>query len=768
MNRTLFPKVNKSLLCLIAIQLFVLFFALGLFILHKNDSVSRTFVADDFILSAGELTEDLAVIDDTSGHNGSFLTVSSSLPKGSYQIQINYLSTATGNSAGILASDISNIHFRSNSIQLHTTTANALLTLELGSPCENVSVNISYGGAGILEIYSISIVETTSFYKRGLVYALGICALLSLGYFFLQAPPATRKTVFLLGAIFCTSCIPLLVDYMIVGHDLPFHLLRIEGVHHSLRQGIFPVKIDPVWAKDYGYAVSVFYGNALLYIPAFLRLFGFTVQGAYKTFVLFMNLGTVLLSYYSFKIMFRSERAGIWGSLLYTLSIYRLSDLYVRAAVGEYSALMFLPLVLCGFYLAFTAADSKTYKWWKPVSMISLGLTGVIQTHILTCEMIAVLVIIVCLVLIKKVFQPGTFRILAVSAISTVLLNLGFLVPFLDYYTSDINIRSEEWGSGAFDLIQGKGMFPAQLLNFLPKYTGGSWDTVSGISSEATYAPGIVLLLFALLFLYIVLCEKETYFSSQTAHLHKPAVLCCILGFFTLWMSSCYFPYDALSGLHPVAATLVSSLQFPWRFLAPATVLLVFVAVYTIMQLSDHKQTNGVLLLSVLALLFAVNIGWFYHDYMYTGSPYRVYETHELDSMAMYSYEYLPTGTDPSLITEGRILTDNCTYTDYTKEGTSIHTYIDAGPDGGYITFPLNHYKYYACVDADTGQYLETAPGYNNMVKVTIPENYNGEIKVFFREPLHWRIAEIVSLLTFAAGIIVVAIKNRGLRNNPA
>lgn len=791
MKKWSFPKINKSILGLAAIQLVILFLALGSFLVHKQDSFSRNFTVDDYAMSAGQLTEDLAIIEDSSGHTGSFLRLNFPAEPGSYLVSLQYLATGNGSSISAYGESISNLHFRSSSVALKPTTSHASLTFELDRATDNLYLDLSYGGAGTLEIHSITVQETTSYYKRQLIYALGLCILINLGYLFFRAPKDKRKAAFLLGGIFLASCTPLFLDYLIAGHDLPFHLLRIEGVHQSLRQGIFPVKIDPVWAQDYGYAVSVFYGNALLYIPALFRLFGFTVMGAYKAFVVLINLATVLIAYYSFRTMFHSTKAGLWGSLFYTLSLYRLSDLYVRASVGEYCALTFLPLVLCGFFLAFQDARDTSRKWWQISGTIALGLTGIIQSHVLTCEMIAVFVVLVCLILIKKVFRLRTFRTLAVGAGLTLLLNLGFLVPFLDFYNGSINIRSEEWGGGAFDLIQGKGMFPAQLFSLFQKTNGGTWDTISGITTEATYAPGIVLILGLALFLYLILCEHK-----KKQPLYYPALLCSILGGAALWMSSCYFPYDQLSGLSEAVASLISPLQFPWRFLAIATVLLVFTLVYTLGMLcpgavydntavkeelipSDEAATgkeiaNGALysapgnalLIAGLAILFVINVTWFFYDFTITGNPYRVYETHELDSMALYSEEYLPTGTDSSLISAGRILADGCSYTDYFKEGTTIRATVTTDALGGYLELPLNYYKYYACEDLSSGEKFPVSAGCNNMVKVSIPGNYTGQIEVSFQKPWFWTLSEILSVFSLIAVVCSFLYRSRKTNQN--
>ena len=127
----------------------------------------------------------------------------------------------------------------------------------------------------------------------------------------------------------------------------------------------------------------------------------------------------------------------------------------------------------------------------------------------------------------------------------------------------------------------------------------------------------------------------------------------------------------------------------------------------------------------------------------------------------MSSAEYLPTGTDTSLIVAGRIVADGCSYFDYSKEGTTIRTTVVTEATGGYLELPLNYYKYYTCRDCETGEVFTVGPGYNNTVKVTLPGNYTGEILVSFREPWFWRLSEILSGVSLIALLLGMAMSSR-------
>ena len=113
-----------------------------------------------------------------------------------------------------------------------------------------------------------------------------------------------KKHILLYIILIIFTSVPIINDFLFRGHDIYFHLMRIEGLAQGLRCGQFPVKIQPVWYDDFGYAVSVFYGDLFVYIAAFLRLMGFSLQDSYKGYLICCNIATILISGYSFGKIF--------------------------------------------------------------------------------------------------------------------------------------------------------------------------------------------------------------------------------------------------------------------------------------------------------------------------------------------------------------------------------------------------------------------------------------------------------------------------------
>ncbi len=744
----MFAQINqrKKTYLYIALQLFIVAAALFGWLLTRGSLFHKTFTLDEYLVSAQTVVVEDVTTDDTMSSGGVFLTTPElSLQKGSYLIYIHYNANAGESTVHGSSSQLGFMEMTCPDALLNPAYHRAEMMLDLSRSVTDFTLSASFSGSGYLSITGISITETTDQAKRAIVRAFALCLLLNLLLLFRKSSPSSRKVMLTLAAIFGVSCYPLYLDYLPVGHDINFHLLRIEGIAKGLSNHTFPVKIHPFWAKDYGYAVGVMYGDAFLYFPALLRRFGYSVQSAYKLYAASINLGTVVISYFTFKRMFQRKQAGLLGSLVYSLSVYRLIDTYTRASAGEYTAMMFFPVVLCGFYLIFTEASRE--NWHKYAAITSLGLTGLIQSHILSCEMAAFVILAVCLLLIRRVFRRYTFTALAFAALLSVLLNLGFLVPFLDYYGTDLYINSESWTGSTIGFFQDNGLFPVQLFPLFGHGSGSAYHAQAGVSHEVTITMGIAFLLGLLLFLYLVLCH---YKECRARKHFAPACVCTALGCLLLYMSTCYFPWEAIASWGAPVKKLIYSMEFPWRLLAPATVLLTFSCCFSVSVLYDiyAKPAVHMILLS-LSVLSAINCGWYLYDFTFSGDPYRVYTDYEQNSMCMFSYDYLPAETDPENIEDNLIVTEGISsFEAYEKQGTKILCSVAAEKTGGYIDFPLNYYKYYACRDTVTGEPLEVSGGYNHMVRVSFPANYSGEIFLSFREPLHWRLSELLSLLT--------------------
>lgn len=757
------PK--KYLIFLLVIQLLFVTHAINAYI-NFESGAPRRLTASSFSNRIGELTDNAYYVDSSSITTDAGDSITTGLQtftygpyievgKGTYSVTLYYHTDTEGNFCYVYSNSLTDFQLSSSyRIALPKEQDSVTFTFLISQRVEDLEIITEYCGQGSLSIEQMELTNTPTYYARNIVITLALCLLVLVIYYFYISNIHVRKTVLGLSLITLASCYPLFADYIPSGHDLSFHITRIEGLARGLMQGVFPVKIQPFWANDHGYAVGVFYGDLFLHIPAFLRIVGFSLMEAYKTYVFVINLLTVLICWRCFKGIFQSNRIGLLGAFLYTLAPYRLSNVYLRCSVGEYTALTFMPLVLYGFYRIFT--DEPTKKgYWKNFLFPTLGLTGIIQCHVISCEIVGIFIILACLIMIKKICNLRVFFTLCLTLIITILLNLNFLIPFFSYFKGDFVMNSTDWYSTP---IQSAGAYITQLFPLFQNGVGSSTSAV-GMSEEMPLGAGFALFIGLLLFFYLRFCTNR---SENNRTLYKLGTFSSILALLALYMSTNLFPWNSLSKWGDLLTTMIYNLQFPWRFLTLATLFLVIVtcASLTVAHKQFAKEKFGCIL-AIVMCFFITSTCWFYYDLLNRSSAYRPYAASDLNSMLLGTEEYLPAGTVLSQLTsdtptpgEG---VDICSYE---KNGTTIQLHIITQDSPGYVELPLLYYKGYTALFEHSALHLEK--GNNNVIRLEVPANFDGEVTVIFKEPLSWRLGELISLvisLGIIIGLFITALK---------
>ena len=546
------------------------------------------------------------------------------------------------------------------------------------------------------------------------------------------------------------ASVPLFVDYMYPGSDIGYHLLRIENIKDGLLSGQFPVRIDPSWLRGHGYASSLGYGETLLYIPAILRLLGFTLRGSYNIFFFLLNLGTCLIAYFSFKGIFQSARLGLFSSILYTLSIYRLYKLYSWSALGEAQAMIWLPLIFYAVYrlLADDCEKSGYSKKWIP---LAIGFSGIVQCHVLTCEITVFFLAIICIIFWKRVFRKKTFLAFVKAFMGTCAISAWFVVPFLDFIMNvDIVIHH------VFSTtIQEEGLYPANLLlAFFHRGSNRNMESNGMVNMEAlgvgitmTAAAGIMLFLW---FWGYLKDEREE------RALIKGGKVATILGITGMFMSLRIFPWNKLQSINSVIAELISSIQYPNRFLLLVTLLLTFSAGVAVLCIGKRFGRKIMYVASISFLLTGLLTALFYMSSIVTdaGGLY-LYDVKGAGTREISRGEYMRYGADANKYVYQRLpAPDGVEVIDYNKEWLDIDLIVCNNSGGeSYIDLPLQNYKGYVAM-TDAGQKLQICDGENVDIRVLLPEGFAGEIQICFQPFWYWRLAELVSLFSVVTLIV--------------
>ena len=553
--------------------------------------------------------------------------------------------------------------------------------------------------------------------------------------------PAKNKTItFLLGLIILAAALPISIDYVLGGGDTGYHLMRVEGIVDGLRAGQFPIRISPEWQQGYGYASPIFYGETILYLEALFRLIGFTVTTSYRLFQFIMTAATVLISYFCYKKIFREAYIGVFCSMLYSLSVYRIYKVWICGAFGEGLGFMLLPVFVYGFYRVFTQdIHEESYKRsWLP---LTVGFSLLVQSHLLSGELVGFFTVLLCLIFWKKVFRRQTFLVLAKTVIYSVLLSAWFLVPFADYMsTGEFVINNVSART-----IQSRGLYPAHLLFTFFKSGSTVLFEEQGMYDTAPMGVGIALIGALALFLFL-------WWSGRLHKMRKEerglGIVAGVFGVLSLWMSLSLFPWDRIQAINSVTATLVSSIQFPNRLLTIGTVCLTTVAGVSGRYIWDYCDKRKICAWFAMGGLL-VTIGSLHltDNMLASVNGFRIYNHEGMGTGYISGGEYLPYGADASrFVWHDPVCSGMLTADRYEKKslGASV-CMTNSGESTEHASFGLLYYKGYHAYDRESGGELPCYAGDNFEVIVDIPAGFEGDIDVRFVSPWYWRAAELVT-----------------------
>lgn len=753
--------VNRKIILWAAVLMQVMI-CIAVFAYYKDESVLYDFrtdhlVSDNIVIDNFLESQEIGYyIDSSEESKENFVaTTPVDLRFGMYKVVFHYQSGDNGNTY-ILTSD--NMDFREllgnynknlpPDKKIYTTN------LWLSRNMLNFAVQFNFGGEGYFFISRVEILENRNWVigAGGLLLLVFLCMDLLI-VFRSRIKVKTgekewKNRVLAFSIIIIFTSLPLFNYYLFefYGHDLGFHLMRIEGIKEGIQSGQFPVKIQPKWWNGYGYAVSIFYGDILLYFPAFLRILGLGVQTAYKCFVLFINILSAGIAYYSFKRLFHDERIGLLGCMLYNTSIYRLVCIYVRAAVGEYCAMMFLPLIITAVYEILWQEERKENlrsSWLMGVA----GFSGLILTHVISTEITVVAVAVFCLVYWKRTFRKSALLQFVKMGAGILVCTLWFVVPFIDMF------RGQYWfnSADASGPIQTHGVFLGQLINLFPYAQGDALSHTAiegvGLGDELCYSIGGGLLAGVLLFIWY--CTNYGQKKSRKIIFGKMLLITSIV---LMIMSTIYFPWNDLEQLSGILSFMIRHIEFPWRLLGLIMLFLTTLALLTVKVFFETGGDKGKLACMIILFFAVMSSGYFVGRLTNDKQTIYVQNSDDISTYVPIGREYLPEkvskdatfSTEQPVCSEGMLLES--------VERSYLRFEINCSnqtEDEGYIDLPLLYYKGYEVEASGTEGEIKVGESDSGFLRITLPGGFSGKIMIDYFEQWYWRIAEIMSLVGF-------------------
>ena len=122
----------------------------------------------------------------------------------------------------------------------------------------------------------------------------------------------------------------------------------------------------------------------------------------------------------------------------------------------------------------------------------------------------------------------------------------------------------------------------------------------------------------------------------------------------------------------------------------------------------------------------------------------------------------MPVETNVELLTDKLESTENIIVHGWKRDGIDLSCDLqNLSEEEQRIELPLLGYRYLEAEDNEFELDFKVLKSENGLVEIIIPGKYQGNIVVHYREPIGWRVAEIISVIVFFRICIWVLVENR-------
>ena len=365
------------------------------------------------------------------------------------------------------------------------------------------------------------------------------------------------------------------------GRHSVYFLFEFDRV---IQDGILYPRWLPDFTFGYGYPFFNIYGPAAFYVGEAFHLIGFDFVSATK---IVFGLAILLSGPAMFGFIKRltgSSQAAFLSGLAYIYIPYHLADIYVRAALAESFALIFLPLTLWGFYEVVVNPRRTT------IVAAAVAYGAMLFTHngiaLLFTPVLGIWVLFLMIGEFQKQRRSlATLVRLGLPPLGTLTLGLGlagiFVIPLALEYSG---VRVDQWTANYYDYSY---HFVSLFQLFNPGW--GFGISVPGPRDGMSFQLGVVPVLLAVLSI-LTIVKNPNGFRRYWLFFAAMTVVVALLMFgpsLPIWET----------------LRLVMFAQFPWRLLTLTTVSLAVLAGAIVYSEKAEEFSLPTILLGVLILL---------------------------------------------------------------------------------------------------------------------------------------------------------------------
>ncbi len=445
-----------------------------------------------------------------------------------------------------------------------------------------------------------------------------------------KLPHGVSPNVVLIVALSVFAWAPLVgPPYFLNAHDAPHSLFYFNQFDQAIRDGVLYPRWGVDFALGYGYPLFNIYSTLAFYVAEVFHLLGAGLTGAVKlTYILAFILSG--LTMYAFAKRVFGAEAGILAGIVYMYVPYHLLDIYVRCAFVEFFALVFLPLILLLFH------DLAEKRHPRQLVLAGLAYSGLFLTHAATALIFTLLLVpyVAFLILCKfaahssivalrseqaslKTGWVELLRLVGLSlgaAVLALALSSIFLLPML---TEKGYIVEAQWTQGSFGYAK-HFVYPSQL--FSPFW--GYGYAGESLQDEMSLQLGVVVTILTLVGVVYSL------WKGVRSRRHVAFFLGALLVIILSMMPTALPLWEAL----PLAAFV----QFPWRLLGLASLVMSLLGGSAINAFSGESALEDVRWRPVLGVLLLVVV---LASYKYTLPEYTAPSPRSEQPVAIIDFE---------------------------------------------------------------------------------------------------------------------------------
>ena len=363
------------------------------------------------------------------------------------------------------------------------------------------------------------------------------------------------------------------------------HIAWLHQMDATIKAGKFPPRFVPDLSFRFGYPLFNFVFPLPFYVGEIFHLVGLSFVDSIKVvFILSVPISAYLM--YRLLREFTGAILSMAGAVLYIYTPYRSTDIYVRGAIGEVVAFIFLPLVVWAIVKLTKETSSSKRRVGEWIGILGLSIAALVMSHNITSYIFLGLLVPL---LLSKIFSNKSFSFPTFSKIFIGII-LGLLASIYFWLPAIKDSRLMRYDT-IFNYVD---HFPTIKQLVTPYFGYGASVAGPGDGMSFFLGSGNLLLIVAGIVLFI------TYYRSFTKD-QKTLIFWAIavLAISVLMINHrSIFLWKSIPNL--------GYLQFPWRFLIVTT----FVSPLFIIAFTKYKFSSYVGILIILATV-VLNFSYF-------------------------------------------------------------------------------------------------------------------------------------------------------------